>query len=65
MKITIQPTELDIITNYPHPTVSVEIPGDYLTMDQMISDLIIQPYLHRASTWRRLKNTSNQMIFID
>jgi hypothetical protein len=45
MKITIQPTELDIITNYPHPTVSVEIPGDDLTMDQMISDLIIPALL--------------------
>ena len=45
MRITIQPTELDIITNYPHPTVSVEIPGDDLSMDQMISDLIIPALL--------------------
>ena len=45
MKITIQPTELDIITNYPHPTVSVEITGDELSMDQMISDLIIPALL--------------------
>lgn len=45
MKITLQPTELDIITDYPRPIVSVEIPGDYLTMDQMVSDLIIPALL--------------------
>jgi hypothetical protein len=44
MKITLSPTEQQEGEKYPHPTVSIEMPDDYICLPEVI-DKLIRPAL--------------------